>query len=213
MHSAPTLRQKDPPGRGYTCRGNRLLDEWAQNEPHGVTEASARVAEACGVSRPFVGHWRGGKSVPPKHWGNVARVTGIPVEEWETWELLVREEPEPASEERPTAEPDVPLGTTADELRRSVQRLERLARKPGITPAQAATAEGKRVTALTALSRLEERAAIADHPDFTGLLEDLVAAVVAELGPDAPEGLEARIADRFEALQTARAAAPERRAA
>jgi hypothetical protein len=41
--------------------------------------------------------------------------------------------------------------------------------------------------------------------------------VVAELGPDAPEGLEARIADRFETLQAARVdeehAAPKRRAA
>lgn len=216
MTQSPTpslIQSKDPPGHGYTCRGNRLLDEWAQNEPHGVTEASARIAEACGITRPLVSHWRSGKRVPPKHWQTVQRVTGVDPSEFETWELLGPAEVEPASEERPLEILDAPLGSTSDELRRSVQRLERLARTPGITPAQAATAEGKRVTALTALARLEERQAIHEHPDAAAFLEDVVRAIEDTLGPDLPPGTLARLGDRLAELQGQRAAGPRKAAA
>ena len=56
---------------------------------------------------------------------------------------------------------------------------------------------------------------IYEHPDFEGMVMDLVAAVVAELGPNAPEGLEGRVAERFEELQAERASSGvvERRAA
>jgi hypothetical protein len=211
--TAPQLRSKDPPGRGYTCLGNRLLEEWAQNEPHGVTEACARLGERCGITRQLVIKWRGGGRVPPKHWGTVADVTGIPVEAWETWELLGREEPEPASEERPVVEPDAPLGSTPDELRQSAARLKRLAAQPGLTPAQQAALEGKRVTALTALGRLEERQAIHDHPDAADFLDDVAQALEDVLGPDLPPGLLSRLGDRLAELQAARAAAPRKAAA
>lgn len=207
------LRSPDPPGRGYTCVGIRLLDEWAQNEPRGVTEASQRIADACGVTRPAVAGWRTRARPAPRHWETIETLTGVLAASWESWELLGPAEVEPASEERPLEILDAPLGSTSDELRRSVQRLERLARTPGITPAQAATAEGKRVTALTALARLEERQAIHEHPDAAAFLEDVVRAIEDTLGPDLPPGTLARLGDRLAELQGQRAAAPRKAAA
>jgi transcriptional regulator with XRE-family HTH domain len=211
----PQIRSADPPGRGYTCLGNRLLEEWAQAEPHGVTEASARVAEGCGVSRQYVTGWRAGKPVPPKHRQAIHRVTGISIEVWETWELLGREEPEetPPSGEREADGPAAPLGTTAAELRATIQRIDAVLRKRSITPAQEGQLLGKRTTALGALARLEDRQAIEDHPDAEPFLEDVVQALLDVLGPDAPEGIGARVAERLVELQAARAATPRKAAA
>lgn len=211
--AAPQLRSADPPGRGYTCLGNRLLDEWAHGEPHGVSEASSRVAAACGgISRQLVTAWRNeNKRVAPKHWTAIAGVTGIAVEVWETWELLTAEEPTPASEERP-APAKVALNSTREELDSTIQQID-TALRGGVTDGQRVQLLGKRASALMSRARLEERQAIADHPDFAPLVEDLVLAVRDALGPDAPDGIEARIADELERRQVARATSADRRAA
>lgn len=184
-----------------------------QAQDVGVSAASAAVGEACGVSRQYVTGWRNGKPVPPKHWPTVARVTGIPVEVWETWELLGPAEAEaaPASEEQPIAAR--PLGSTREELDATVQAIDATLQGPGVTPAQRASLLKGRTSAIVAKARLEERQAIHEHPDFPPLVEDLVAAVRAALGPDAPDGLESRIADELERLQVARAATAVGRAA
>lgn len=96
--SAPLLRISDPPGRGYTCVGSRLLDEWARNEPHGATEADARVAAACGITRQAVTQWRGGKRPTAKHWTPIQSVTSLDPSVWESWEKLGPDEPEAPAE-------------------------------------------------------------------------------------------------------------------
>lgn len=207
-----TIRSADPPGRGYTCVGVRLLDEWAQNQDGGVTLASSRVAEACGVTRPAVAGWRTRARPAPRHWPAIERMTGIATSVWESWELLGREDAAPSSEERPVAETAGPLGSTRDELDSTIRQIDAALRGP-VTDAQRVQLLGKRASALMSRARLEERQAIHDHPDFAPLVEDLVAAVRSVFGPDAPDGLEARIADELERLQASRAAPPDRRAA
>jgi hypothetical protein len=102
-----------------------------------------------------------------------------------------------------------------EELRHQAQLLTRQLERPDLTPTQLAQVSN----ALRALHRqmtaVREQAPIHDHEAFDGLAEDMVAAVVEELGPDAPDGIEWRIAERFEELQARRAEAgsQKRRAA
>jgi hypothetical protein len=105
------------------------------------------------------------------------------------------------------------LGATPDELRQSIREIDRDLRGPALTAPQRTQLHRAKVAALTSLARLEERAAIHEHAEFGDLVEDLVEAVLEVLGPQAPPGLEARIADSFEARQVARATKPHRRAA
>ncbi len=150
--------------------------------------------------------------MPPKHWAKVQQVTGIPPEEFETWELLGPPEQEPASEERPAFAPRE-LGTTLEELWETVAGIDSDLQSKGITVSQRTGLRKARSSALSSIARLEERQAIHEHPDYGPLVEDLVTAVVVELGPNAPDGIEARIADRLEALQVQRGVAPRKAAA
>lgn len=108
------------------------------------------------------------------------------------------------------------LQTAQQELRYQAQLLTRQLEREDLSPTQLAQVSN----ALRALHRqmamLRDNSPIHEHAEFPALLEDIITAVVDELGPDAPEGLEGRVADRYEQLQAARlaeASAPRRRAA
>lgn len=208
MTAAPTLRSADPPGRGYTCLGTRLLSEWVADQQF-TSKADAAVGDACGVSRPAAVQWRlEGKSRPrPKHWEHIERVTGgrVPQASWESWEHLGAEpEPPPASEERPTPRA---LGTTRDELRATVKEIDAVRSKGGLTPNQDAALLGKRASVLAALARLEDRTAIEDHPDVDTFLDAILSALERTLEargiPSA--GARSEFADHLEAIEAERA--------
>jgi hypothetical protein len=120
MPDAP-IRSVDCPGHGFTPVGRRLLDAWAKSQPHGVTEACERVAAACGVSRPLVGHWRTEPHKWPasKYHPGILASTGIEASNWELWERLGPDEPAAASPESGPREVALPelTGSPAERLR------------------------------------------------------------------------------------------------
>lgn len=207
-----TLQQSDPPGRGYTCLGNRLLEEWARSQDVSVSAATEIVSDACKVSRPYAVRWRQTNRPPAKYWATIQQVTGLSPTVWETWELLGREEPEIEPESAKVEKaPPRELGTTRDELRGTVQEIDLARNKGGLTPAQVATLLGKRTSALTALARLEDSTALADHPDFDALLSDVLGALertLTQYGVD-PTGARSAFAAHLEAVEAER----QRRAA
>jgi len=96
------------------------------------------------------------------------------------------------------------LRTALEELRHQAQLLTRQLEREDLTPTQLAQVSN----ALRALHRqmtvVRQEAPIHEHHAFDGLVLDLVAAVIEELGPKAADGLEVRVAARFEQLQAER---------
>lgn len=214
------LHSAEDPGQGYRCRGCRLFDEWvlAQN---GVTAALVRVAEVCQIDRSGVHKWRSSRRAPVAQRGPVESATGVGATEWDMWERDGEPLPDPeaAEQERGRGLQLAPrrelLGIEA-ELHRSVQLSNQILEGGlggGLSATQIAALQRVGFSALKILAQLEARRSLAEHPDFGGLVEDLVAALLEELGPTAPPGIEARIADRFEVKQSARTEAKQRRAA
>lgn len=190
----------------------------SKSEEMSIGDALESVSRVCNsIHRTAVHKWRSERRAPEAHRGAIATLTGIAVEAWDTWEPNGEPIPDPKADEpkgpKYALAPPRELSTLEDELRRSVQELNRFLEGGALSPTQAAGLHAKKITALASLAKMQADRGIHEHPDFAGLAEDLIAAVVAELGPEAPEGIEGRIADRFEALQAARAAAGERRAA
>lgn len=121
---------------------------------------------------------------------------------------VTRDETPPASEERPLPRE---LGNTRDELRMTVQEIDAVRRKGGLTPNQDAALLGKRTSALTALARQEDRCTLEDHPDFEAFVETTLLALEATLVQHGvtPDGARSTFADHLERLEAER----QRRAA
>lgn len=124
------------------------------------------------------------------------------------------EEPEALEEVAKPLPPARELATPVEELNRRAQLLTRHLEREDLEPRQVAQVSN----ALAAVDRLmlareKSERPIHEHPDFDGLVEDLVDAVVGELGPRAPEGIEGRIAEALEHLQAERASGPALRRA
>ena len=118
------------------------------------------------------------------------------------------DETPPASEERPSPRE---LGNTRDELRATVQEIDAVRRKGGLTPNQDAALLGKRTSALTALARQEDRSALEDHPDFDAFTDDALRALEATLAQYGVDATGARSVfaahlERIEAERQRRAA-------
>lgn len=118
------------------------------------------------------------------------------------------DETPPASKERPLPRE---LGNTRDELRATVQEIDAVRRKGGLTPNQDAALLGKRATTLSALARQEDRSALEDHPDFEAFTDDALKAIeatFAQYGVDATgaRSVFAAHLERIEAERQRRAA-------
>lgn len=191
------------PNEGWISCGWLAFEAWRL----GNAQTYQNVADALAVTKPAISNWKAGRLPGEATRKHVELLADVPPDAWTWW---VRSEgaadSSPESERRPSAPEALrELGTTRDELRATVRSIDRVRAKGGLSPAQEATLLGKRTSALTALARLEERQSLEDHPDFDALLEDIIGAVVDVLGPDAPEGIEARIADQLEARAQMRA--------
>lgn len=115
---------------------------------------------------------------------------------------------------RSSLPPPRELAAADEELRRQAQLLTRHLERPDLAPREVSQVSNALAAVYRQISAREKgQRPIDEHPSFEGLVEDLVEAVVAELGPRAPDGIEGRIAARLEALQAARAAAPALRRA
>lgn len=136
----------------------------------------------------------------------IAEATGGAIQTWTRAVplRLVSPDPEVAPPAAAPSSPPREIGSTAEELRLSLVNLARASEAPGTTPAQRAQLEGRKLAVIRELQRLQGAGGIEEHPDFEGLIEDMVQAVLDVLGPAAPPGVEERIADRLERLQAAR---------
>lgn len=199
------------PDDGWFSCGFLALDKWRTE--NGLVYRA--LAEQLGCGAGTISSWKDGRLPNSLTMPRIEALTGIPREAWTWW---VDQSPEtnehhsspPPSGEQPKS--TGPLGSTRDELDSTIRQID-AALRGRVTEGQRVQLLGKRASALMSRARLEERQAIVDHPDFAPLVEDLVAAVRSVFGPDAPDGLEARLADELERLQAARAASPDRRAA
>jgi hypothetical protein len=204
------------PDEGWVSCGWLALERWLATE----STTYKTLGEQIGCSAALIAGWKKGRSVSPAYLPRIERMCGIDPAAWTWWlqdeplDATTRaSSPPPASERRAAPPVETTLGSTPDELRASASRCKALAKQAGLSPTQQAQLEGKTISALTALARLEERQAIHEHPDFSPLVEDLVLAVRSVLGPNAPDGIESRIADELERLQAARGASAMGRAA
>ena len=113
------------------------------------------------------------------------------------------DESPPASEERPVPRD---LGNTRDELRATAQEIDAVRRKGGLTPNQDAALLGKRISALTALARQEDRCALEDHPDFEAFVDLSLKALEATLAQYgvSRDGARSVFADHLERLEAER---------
>jgi hypothetical protein len=205
------------PDEGWVSCGWLALERWLAAE----STTYKTLGEQIGCSAALIAGWKKGRSVSPAYLPRIERMCNIDPAAWTWW---LRDEPPdatarpssppPASERRAAKEPapDAPLGSTREELDSTIRQID-AAIRGGVTDGQRVQLLGKRASALMSRARLEERQAIHEHPDFAPLVEDLVLAVRSALGPDAPDGIESRIADELERLQAARGASAMGRAA
>ncbi|MDC3959037.1 helix-turn-helix domain-containing protein [Polyangium jinanense] len=201
------------PGEGWGSVGWTRLDAW--RGATGYRELAARL----GCSPGLLTGWKQGRTPAAPYLEKLEALADIPPIAWSWWtrtgagKAAPSDAPRTEAEAPPPSDPphDAPpvLGTTAEELRASVARLTKILQTGKLSPAQIATLEGKRITALTALAKLEQAASIENHPEWPGVMADLVDAVfdaidAAGVVVKAEIGIGALIADRFEALQAKR---------
>lgn len=178
---------------------HEALRKWLEVERISYSELARRCSSernkfiAKQITRVVVD----GQTPPPQLAGALEELLGIPASVW-------REEPPPASEDRPTPRA---LGTTHEELRTTVQEIDAVRAKGGLTPNQDAALLGKRASVLAALARCEDRAKLEDHPDIDAFLDDVLAALERTLeARGVPStGARSEFADHLEAIEAERA--------
>lgn len=186
MMAPPTLRSVDPPGRGYTCRGSRLLFEWVQDQGQ-ISVADEKVGQACGVSRQAARQWRDtstGSRPRPRYWASIQTTTGIAPEEWETWELLTAEEPqsEPDSSKRPVAELPELKGSPAERARTLETWLEARARSGHGLSLDIDRSVRALLSSIQAQVRAKPIPDLHEHPDFEAFFDIILGALAKHPG-------------------------------
>jgi DNA-binding transcriptional regulator YdaS (Cro superfamily) len=186
-------------------------------EAHGETQAA--FAARCGLSRVNLSYAMGSiRQVTRPNADAIERATNGEI----SAELLFRQFNEAKVAKREQTEdtppksgprefPTTDLGSTPDEIRASIRRSKAMLAKGGLSATQHAAIEGKILSGLGALARLEERAKIEDHPDFPGVLDLVLVALertLRQLGVN-PNGARSVFADHLEAAE----AEQQRRAA
>ena len=190
--------------RGEPTFAGDLLRRWLGE----TDETQVSFAARAGVHPTYINHWINRRRYPSQaQEGRIEELTDgrVPRASWRVPEAPAEPPPPPRE-----------IGTTMEELRRSLENLARASEAPGVTPSQRATLEGRKIALLKEFRRLEDSRPIYEHRAFAGLVDDLVEAVIEVLGPRAPDGIEAAIANAFERMQAARAGAappPMRKAA
>jgi transcriptional regulator with XRE-family HTH domain len=152
----------------------------------GYREIAARLE----CSPALLTGWKQGKTPATAYLERLESLADVPPLAWSYWVKTPKKarldappasvartpsNPPPASvapESEGIAGPSVPRINTADELRVSVARLSKLLGSPKLSPVQVATLEGKRITALSTLARLEQSGPLEEHPEFSDFITD-----------------------------------------
>ncbi len=168
------------PGDGWVSVGWQLLDTWRGGRGY------REIARDLGCSAGVLTTWKQGRVPVKTYLEKLETMADIAPNAWQFWVCLDPTKAA-ASSERPKSDPPPSgsrsfaveggkIGATIDELRVGVARLNDLLGRGKLSPGQVAQLEGKRISALTAIARLEERASLEEHPDFDGFLDLVLSA-------------------------------------
>lgn len=163
--SARAKRVRVADGQARTAADR--LREWTDSQGAG---AQSKLAEKCKVARQRISEAIKGGPVSPPLRRAIEVETGIEASAWD-------EATAPVSGPREVVMPE--LGSTPDEIRASVRRALSLLTEKEITVKQRLDAEGRIQVGLATLARLEERASLEDHPEFSAKLEIILDALDA----------------------------------
>ena len=172
------------PSEGHVSVGWQMLDKW--REGRGYRE----LGRLLGCSAGNITLWKQGKTPVKTYLEKLESLADIPPIAWQWWICV---DPSKAAAEPTAAEPPesgsrsvegVKLGSTLDELRASVERLTAILGRGKLSPAQVAQLEGKRISALIAISKQEQAGKLEDHPQFGAFRTDILDAIKEAFSPN-----------------------------
>lgn len=167
-----TYAEKQPSDGWISC-GWQLLDTW--KGARGYRE----ISRDLGCSAGLITTWKQGKTPVKTYLEKLEKLADIAPIAWCYWVCLdpskATADNPPPSDPPPSVAVDagIKMGSTLDELRASVARLTAILAKAKLSPSQVAALEGKRISALIAISKLEQAGKLEDHPEFAPFLSDI----------------------------------------
>ena len=197
------------PGPGWISCGWQMFDKW--RDGRGYRE----IARDLGCSAGNLTLWKQGRVPLKVYLEKLEKMADIAPIAWQYWVCLDPTKAAATSDEPTAADPppsgsrtiEGKIGATIDELRVGVARLNDLLGKGKLSPGQIAQLEGKRISALTAIARLEERGTLEEHPEFDGFLDLVMLALdetLQHFGVN-PSGSRTVFADKIERIEAERA--------
>ena len=148
--------------------GWQLFDAWRGERGY------REISRDLGCSPGVLSTWKSGRVPAKVYLEKLEKMADIAPIAWQYWVCLDPTKAAATSDEPTAADPpesgsrtiEAKIGSTLDELRVGVARLNDLLGKSKLSPGQIAQLEGKRISALTAIARLEERGGLKDHPEY-----------------------------------------------
>ncbi len=182
-----------------------MLDKWRDGKGY------REIARDLGCAPANLSLWKQGKTPVKAYLEKLEKMADIPPIAWQYWVCLDPTKAAATSDEPPASNPPASesraikgkIGATIDELRVGVARLNDLLAKGKLSPSHIAQLEGKRISALTAIARLEERAKLEDHPEWPNLIEmvlDALDETLRHFGLD-PNGARKVWLDKLERIE------------
>jgi transcriptional regulator with XRE-family HTH domain len=161
------------PSEGHVSVGWQLFDAW--REGRGYRE----ISRDLGCSPGVLSTWKSGRVPAKVYLEKLEKMADIAPIAWQHWVCLDPTKAAATSDEPTAADPPASesrkiqgkIGATIDELRVGVARLNDLLGRGKLSPGQIAQLEGKRISALTAIARLEERGTLEEHPEFDAFVD------------------------------------------
>ncbi len=180
------------PSEGWISCGWQMFDAWRGDRGY------REIARDLGCSAGNLTLFKQGRVPAKSYLEKLESLADIPPIAWQWWICLDPSKAAASSDNPPPSDPPpsvavdagIKLGSTLDELRASVARLTAILAKGKLSPAQVATLEGKRISALIAISKQEQAGKLEDHPEFAPFLADIRAAIREVFGPQ-PDQLKA----------------------
>jgi len=171
---ANSIFAEKQPSEGHVSVGWQLFDAW--REGRGYRE----ISRDLGCSPGVLSTWKSGRVPAKVYLEKLEKMADIAPIAWQHWVCLDPTKAAATSDEPPASNPPASesrkiqgkIGATIDELRVGVARLNALLGRGKLSPGQIAQLEGKRISALTAIARLEERGGLEHHPEFDQFCSD-----------------------------------------
>ncbi len=178
------------PSEGHVSVGWQMLDKW--REGRGYRE----IGRMLGCSAGNITLFKQGRVPAKPYLEKLEGLADIPPIAWQWWICVDPSKSAATSDEPTAADPPesgsrsvekIKLGSTLDELRASVERLTAILAKAKLSPSQVAALEGKRISALIAISKQEQAGKLEDHPEFGAFRTDVLDAIKEAFCPNAEQ--------------------------